>query len=150
MLFASWDYPQRALTLSWNNWKDIMAEPLKTCLPRAGMARNFPRVVLFGPTEFQGNGLKHPYFSTEITKLGVLWEAMTKPSLEADVILPNFELLRLKLGTPDPMTDIAYSRMNKATTNSWIKSVWRSSQEFQLTIEDRLIKPHRKGSTTAS
>ena len=93
MLLASWTYPQRALTLTWNNWKDIMAEPLKTCLPRAGMASNFPRVVLFGPTEFQDNGLKHPCFSTEITELGVLQEAMTKPSLEAEVILPNLELL---------------------------------------------------------
>ena len=142
MLWGSWTYPQRALTLTWNNWNNIMTEPLKTCLPRAGMARNFPRVVLFGPSDFQGNGLKHPYFSTEITKLGVLWEAMTKPSLEAEVILSNFELLRLEFGTPDPMTDVPYNRMHKATTTSWIKSVWQISQEFRLTSEDRLVKPH--------
>ena len=42
------------------------------------------------------------------------------------------------------MTDIPFSRMDKATTKSWVKSAWRSCQTFGLHIEDSLPKPRLK------
>jgi hypothetical protein len=87
MIWASFSFPLRALTLSWENWKGIMNPVLEVCLPRAGFAKNFPRVVLFGPHKYQGKGLSHLWYTQEIMKLGVLWEAFTKPSLESEVLL---------------------------------------------------------------
>ena len=55
-----------------------MSPVLEVCLPRSGFARNFPRVVLFGPHKYQGQGLSHPWHTQEIMKLGVLWEPFTK------------------------------------------------------------------------
>ena len=133
--------PTSCSDLSWNNWNSIMSPVLEVCLPRSGFARNFPRVVLFGPHTYQGQGLSHPWYTQEIMKLGVLWEAFTKPSLESNVLLTNMELLRMEFGTDTPMTDIPFSRMDKATTKSWVKSAWRSCQKFGLHIEDSLPKP---------
>jgi hypothetical protein len=121
-----------------------MSPVLEVCLPRSGFARNFLRVVLFGPHKYQGQGLSHPWCTQEIMKLGVLWEAFTKPSLESDVLLTNMELLRMEFGTDAPMTDIPFSRMDKATTKSWVKSAWRSCQKFGLHIEGSLPKPTLK------
>jgi hypothetical protein len=123
---------------------------LELCLPRAGFTRNFPRVVLFDPHKYQGQGLSHPWYTQEIMKLGVLWEAFTKPSLEADMLLTNMELLRLEFGTDAPMTDIPFTRMNKATTKSWVKSAWRSCQKFGLHMKTPCPNQPQRDRETAS
>jgi hypothetical protein len=144
MIWASFSYPLHALTLSWEHWNGIMSPVLEVCLPRSGFVGNFPRVVLFGLHKYQGQGLSHPWHTQEIMKLGVLWEAFTKPLLESNVLLTNMELLRLEFGPYAPMTDIPFARMDKATTKSWVKLAWISCQKFGLHIEDSLPKPTLK------
>jgi hypothetical protein len=42
-------YPMAATTISEKEWEHIMAPVLKAGLPRAGIARTFPRDVLYAP-----------------------------------------------------------------------------------------------------
>ena len=68
------EYPMTATTISEENWEHIMVPLLAAGLPRAGMARTFPRDILFGPTTVQGFGIIHPWYHQQILHLIALLE----------------------------------------------------------------------------
>jgi hypothetical protein len=63
------EYPMVATTISEKLWEYIMAPILQAGLPRLGIARNFPRDILFGPKSLQGFGIFHPWYRQELMHL---------------------------------------------------------------------------------
>jgi hypothetical protein len=71
------EYPMRAIRLSKKHWDKIMATILKVALPKSGVSGNFPRAVIYGPTCFQGRGLRHPWYHQELQHLEAFWDTVT-------------------------------------------------------------------------
>jgi hypothetical protein len=127
--------------MTWKEWTTVLVPVLKTCLLRASMASTFPQIILFGPTKYQGRGLEHPWYNQELQKIQVLWEAASYPTLVAEMVQPCFELLRMELGVPDDITEVSFARMGRATTKTWIKTVWRSAIKLGFQIHDSYARP---------
>ncbi len=130
------EYPRRATALSLKEWNQVMSPLLRCILPRTGIAKNFPHVIVYGPTEYQGLGLMHPWYGQELSHLEILWESASRPTLEGDILQQAFESLRMELGVPDSISDVPYSLCGQSVTNTWLKTLWASSQEFGFRIED--------------
>jgi hypothetical protein len=56
-LLPSLQYPMIATTISEKSWEYIMVPILRVGLPRSGIARNFPRDILYGRKSLQGFGI---------------------------------------------------------------------------------------------
>ncbi len=78
----------------------------------------------------------HPWYGQELSHLEILWESASRPTLEGDILQQAFESLRMELGVPDSITDVPYSLCGQSVTNTWLKTLWASSQEFGFRIED--------------
>ena len=75
--FESWllpalRYAMPVTTISYKDWNDILAPALIPCLQKAGISKNAPRAVLFGPKSLHGFGLSHPYFQQQICHVETL------------------------------------------------------------------------------
>ncbi|CAJ1934887.1 unnamed protein product [Cylindrotheca closterium] len=55
------EYPMALTTLNAQQWQDNMSPVLQVCLPKSGICRNFPRLVVFAPVDYQGLGVPHPF-----------------------------------------------------------------------------------------
>ena len=47
-------------------WNKLIHPAIRSTYNAAGMAKNFPYVILYGPLEYQGIGVKTPYILQEI------------------------------------------------------------------------------------
>jgi hypothetical protein len=142
------NYPMRCTQLSRETWDKLMVPLWKTCLPRSGYARNFPRAVLYGPKDFLGLGIIHPWYHQELSHLQVCMEELNRHSLLSDMLHTSFEQLRLEIGYPGQLTEAPAQILALATTDCWTKSVWRfaTEQGFQFTEKgSHLLRPARKG-----
>ena len=53
-LMKTFEYPMTVTQLDEGTWSKILSPTLTAVLHKAGMSRNFPRDVLFGPAMLQG------------------------------------------------------------------------------------------------
>ena len=130
-----------ATTITKNEWRSIMTPLLKTVLPRAGFSQSFKRVVLHGPTEFQGMGWMEPWHKQELTHLYVLVDEVNLQDIGSNLILQTFEDLRTETGLTGKITDWPYSQLHHLTTDTWLTSLWKSMNIFGIEIEDTFTRP---------
>jgi hypothetical protein len=145
----TFEYPMRATCLTKADWTKVMAPLLKAVLPQSGFSQSFPRAVLYGPTEFQGMGMMDPWILQELKHLEALWDKTTHMDASGYLLSQKFESLRMELGTPDALTDHNYHLFEYCTTDSWLKTLWKSCQQFQIKFDDPFFKPklQRTGDT---
>jgi len=62
-LMKTLEYPMAATTLSKEHWDALMSPILRICLPKGGYSCNFPHAIMYGPTDFGGRGLMHPWYN---------------------------------------------------------------------------------------
>ena len=73
-------YPMVATHFSEDEWTDIMRPTLRATLSAAGMAKNFPRCIFYGPEKYQGLDVYHPYFLQEIIHIQTLFQESLRNS----------------------------------------------------------------------
>jgi hypothetical protein len=75
---ATMKYPTVATQLTEADWDYVLTPIFTAGLPKAGIARNFPHDVLYGPILFQGLGIMHMFDHQELEHLKILlqltWE----------------------------------------------------------------------------
>ena len=59
-------YRMISIQFTEQEWNKAIHPAIHVICNAAGMAKNFPPAVLFGPQEYQGIGVKNPYFLQEI------------------------------------------------------------------------------------
>jgi hypothetical protein len=131
------EYPMAATTLTFHEWDQLTMSPLlKAVLPKAGMNQHFPRVVLYGPTAYQGMGVMHPWFHQELTHLQICLDVLNTHDLLSNLLQACFESLRLEIGYPGQITDAPYETLAEAVTNSWVTTLWQFAQNFGFSLDD--------------
>ena len=130
------EYPMLTSRLTEPDWDSISSIIHKVALPKAGLVRSFPHAVLYGPLKYQGMGYMNRWHLQELTHLADLVSQVhlgTTCGLKYQMTL---EQLRLETGFPGPFTEVPYDTMAPCTTNSWIKTLWASCQQFGIQITD--------------
>ena len=130
------EYPMVATTISRKSWEYIMAPILKVGLPRSGIARNFPRAVLYGPKSLQGFGIIHPWYHQELMHLITCVQQASHVSISGSLIATSLEQLRLEAGLPGFLTDHDYQTIRRALTRSWLQDLWAFCDRFRIGLHD--------------
>ena len=141
------EYPMPAITVPRQDWDDIAKVIHTTALPRAGIVRTFPHAVLYGPSKYQGLGGYTDYWhDQELTHLMDFIKQVHSQTICGKRYQMAVEQLRLETGWPGPITQVPYETFQALTTDSWIKTLWSSCQQFGITIQDNFgtLKPLRQ------
>ena len=100
----------------WN--KAIYPANRATC-NAAGMARNFPHAVLYGPLVYQWIGVKNLYFLESIIHIITVLNEAACNSSTGEILRSNAEFFRVEIGIPFALTKTVY---NEKTYASYIPS----------------------------
>jgi hypothetical protein len=87
------EYPMVATTITEKLCEYIMAPILQAGLPRAGIARHFPRDVLFGPKSLQGFGIFHRWYHQELMHLITSIQQSSFQSISGGLLSTSLEQL---------------------------------------------------------
>ena len=125
--FSSMMYPMVATHFSEDKWTDIMRPALRATLSSAGMAKNFPRCIFYGPEKYQGLDVYHPYFLQDIIHIRTLFQESLRKSQTGRLLRANAEAFQIEIGIPfsisntqyDPKTFVYY------TPDEIYKSMWK-------------------------
>jgi hypothetical protein len=130
------EYCMTATTIKEKEWEYIMAPVLAVGLPRAGLARTFPRDVLYRPAQIQGFGIFHPWYHQEIVHLQALLEHTQQTTITGQLFTTSLEQLRLEMGTPGVLTDAPFKKLKAIVTETWLKDLWEFADRFAIQIRD--------------
>ena len=83
------EYLLPVLTLSKDQWTQILRPALNPTLSAAGIASTFPRVVLFGTPLFQGLGLAHPWYKQCFEHVTSFVEALVNQTQTGALLKPQ-------------------------------------------------------------
>jgi hypothetical protein len=128
--------PMAATMITEKEWEYIMAPVLLADLPRSGIARNFPRDVLYGPKTLQGFGILHPWHNQELTHLNMSVQQSSFPFIAGGLLSTSLEQLRLEVGLPGFVTDHDYEIVQSLLTPCWLQDLWLFCQRFQIELHN--------------
>ena len=100
--------------------------------------------MLYGPTCFQGRGLKHPWYHQELQHLEAFWDTVTYDNVTGQLFQQAVEEFRLELGTPDDITAAPFARRKSSLTDSYVMNLGASMAQFGISIEDPFHRPQTK------
>ena len=129
------EYPMAAICLSKEAWDKIMGHLLKICLPCSGFARTFPHCIIYGPTEYAGLGIMHPWYNQELSHLEILWGEVTAASHTGELFQTSMEQLTLELGFSGFLTDIPFNAMAPSASDVYLKTLWCSCSKFDIAFD---------------
>ena len=135
---ASIQYPMIATQFSEKEWNKIIQPALQATLNSAGLVKNFPHKVLYGPELYQGMDLKHPFFLQEIAHIMTHVQEAVCQSQTGQMLQMCAEAFRVEIGIPFSLNDTPYDaqRYGFYTPDCWYKSLWKfvSNSEFNIEI----------------
>jgi hypothetical protein len=105
---ASIQYPMIATQFSESEWNKIIRPALQATLNSAGMAKLFPRKVLYGPELYQGMDMKHPFFLQEISHIMTHVQEAVCQSQIGQMIQMTAEAFRIDIGVPFLLNKTVY------------------------------------------
>jgi hypothetical protein len=68
-IMKTMEYPMVAISLTRDQWDEVMKPLLQAVLPRIGITRSFPRLVVYAPLSRKGLGLIHPHDNQYLKQL---------------------------------------------------------------------------------
>ena len=130
------EYPMASTTLTQDEWKSVATVINMAALPKSGFVKTFTHHILYGPQKYQGMGKMEFWHNQELTHLFNFVNEINKQSTCGQRYQITMEQLRLEQGYGGPFTDVPFSHMGPLTTDSWIKTLWQSCQDFDISIHD--------------
>lgn len=95
-IWWSFCYPLNALNLTKQQCEQIMAPVINYALPAMGVCRNFPRDLVFSPTQYCGLGVKHIYTLQEIALSKIFYTTPTYNRPQVNYIIHHLNTLYWK------------------------------------------------------
>jgi hypothetical protein len=114
--------PLVATSLTAKQCKAIMSPMLTAGLHSIGIQRNLPQVLVYGPIQYQGLGVRDPWATQLIEHLHCILRHCTRDTIMGQLINANLENLTLELG-------------------SSLTKTWRDLSSTPLTLKGPLTLP---------
>ena len=136
-ILKTMQYPTPATTLSKVQCDKILSPLLQAGLPSAGVSRNFPRVLVYGPTKFQGLGVTSLYTTQGLEHIERLLKFGTsKKHLTGKILRHLLEALKVELGTNGSVLSLPFATWSHLATKSWLTHTWKFLAEHGMRISD--------------
>ena len=126
------EYPMALTTLSKKAWEKILSPILQVGLPKGGICRNFPRVVIFGPTQLQGLGLPHPYALQVAHHVEACLRHGTNQTNTGQYLSAALEAHQLELGIPLGLFQNRFDEVGLLASDTWLKKVWQELSDLDI------------------
>ena len=126
------EYPMALTTLSKKAWEKILSPILQVGLPKGGICRNFPRVVIFGPTQLQGLGLPHPYALQVAHHVEACLRHGTNQTNTGQYLSAALEAHQLELGIPLGLFQNRFNEVGLLASDTWLKKVWQELSDLDI------------------
>ena len=134
-LMKSLEYLMPVTTLGKKDWVAALSPALQTCLPRAGVCRSFPRVIVFAPLKYQGLGIPHPFSLQVFHHLGVLMRHSANATKTGRYMEANLQSHQLETGTSYALFQQVPSNTGILTTDSLLKRIWVQLDALDIRVE---------------
>ena len=135
----SLSYPMVVTQFSEDEWKKIISPAARATMNSAGMVKNMPHAIFYGPEKYQGLNVHNPYFLQGIIHVMVLIQESVLQSQTGTLLKACAEAFRVKIGIPFSLTNTKYDRRTFAyyVPNCWYKTLWKftSLPEFDSCLE---------------
>ena len=124
-----------ATYLTHSDWDDILKPLLPALLNSLGIARTFPRSLLFMPTCLQGIGLFHPFFTQHLSQLEPLLSETYSLSNLGTSITCAAEEVRREAGWYGTLGDIPILVLEAVVTPSWLHSLLIFCKKYNIHVD---------------
>ena len=138
------EYPMPAMSLSLQEWDDILKPVLGPLFNRLGIVRNWTTMLFFASSKYYGLDVKHPYFWQHILQMEMLLGEGQRVTPTAALIRITTEDLRLEAGFPGSLTDVPLCVLQHVSTKSWIQALTIFAIKSNIVLEDPYPKLHTK------
>ena len=129
------EYPLVALTLTESQCKSIERPLLQQLLKSLGLSKSFPRVVINGPTDYQGLGRRSIYYVMGEIQTSTLLRHYSEDSLTGSMMQASLQRHNLELGLGTSMFQADYTRYSQLATDSWMKHNWAFHHRSQISVD---------------
>jgi len=103
-------------------------------LPKAGLIHTFPCVLVHGPLQYGRLEIPHLYMEQMVANIHtILCYSPDKDNLTGHLLHMTGKAMRLEMGYRGKLL-MAPLILADNVTNSWIKHMWTSTQESQVTF----------------
>ncbi len=116
------DYTLPASILSKQDHEGIMGAVLQVGLSKAGICRNISRSVAYASIQYQGLGLKNPFWMQGIYKIQMLFDQTQLVTQK--LIDVSWTRMIQETGLGNAFWMFSYTRMQKLVTKGWLTSLW--------------------------
>ena len=121
-------------------WNKVIRPAIRATCNAAGMVKNFPHAILYGPLAYQGIGVKNPFFLQGIIHIITFLNEAACNSSTGKLLRSNAEFFRVEIGIPFSLTATKYNKKTYASymPSSWYKNLLKSMSNslFKLDITD--------------
>ena len=132
------EYPLPALTLDYDECNKLMQIVKTGLLAKARISRSFPSDALYGPSSEGGLNLNHLYVTQGLLHLEKFVRFLGSDSVTGNLLTVTMELCILESGIGRNLFQLDYNKYDMLLSPSWIKSLWKFSSEYGITIIDRI------------
>ena len=142
------EYMLPAMTITEEEYREIMSPVLAQFLPKMGINRNIKRDILYATSAVQGFNLRNPYISQGVEHVKDICENLWKETLTGHLLKCNLEQLRIEIGeNVDILSSNYYDFEPQLLTQSYIRNTWKFVSENNITLNDAtaFIRHNRDG-----
>ncbi len=136
-ILKTFEYPMALTTFSARTWAKIMQPIIRTCLPKAGVCRNFPRAAVYGSPRYLGLGIPHPFAMQVTTHLETLLRHGTNQTPTGVLLSSALESHQLELGLPWGLFQVDYDQAHFLTSDTWLKELWKEMWALDVHLSYR-------------
>jgi hypothetical protein len=98
----------------------IMRPFLNAGLSASGVVRLMPRAIVWGPTRYQGLGIRHLWTTQGVEHLLAILRHATCPTLTGQLIRTSMDDMQLEIGVSASFLKYSYDYYGCLATRSWI------------------------------
>ena len=140
-IWKTLSYPLSATLLTKPECKYIMSPVLKAALPKMGINRNFPRVLVHVPHMFQGLGLPHIYTTQSVQHTIDVLTHQLNPDITTQLHRASFETLYLLLGVGTKFLATPIPGIDKRVPNTIAQAIQQFSITYCIKIQHNINIP---------
>ena len=102
-------------------WNKAIRPAIRATCKAAGITKNIAHAVLYGPLEYQGIGVKNPFFFQGIIHIIAFLNESACNSYTGELLRSNAGFFKIEMGIPFSLTSTNY---NEKTYISYMPSGW--------------------------
>jgi len=134
VVFRQLCYPLVTTTFTRHQSQQIMAPILQQGLPKAGVVRTFPHVLVHGPLDYGGLDIPHLFTKQMIAHVTTILRYGPDHQDPTGLLLhATGKAMRLEVGYKGELF-AAPLQLADNVTSSWLKHVWVSTQEAEILV----------------